>query len=176
MKYPTAYLITFTTYGTWLHGDKRGSVDKEHNRYGTAFVARNAGLSGKEQDALKNPPVTLNQSQTEAVLISTLDVCKFEGWLAHAVHVRSNHAHIVVGGGKKPENMLVKFKRYATRALRNIDSKNIIKNYWTGHGSTRYLWTKESLASAIEYVKNGQGDVMAFGATQINRAPNVSEG
>jgi len=26
-----AYLITFTTYGTWVHGDERGSVDREHN-------------------------------------------------------------------------------------------------------------------------------------------------
>jgi hypothetical protein len=24
---PTAYFITFHTYGTWLHGDERGSTD-----------------------------------------------------------------------------------------------------------------------------------------------------
>ena len=29
MKFPLAYLITWTTYGTWLHGDDRGSFD--HN-------------------------------------------------------------------------------------------------------------------------------------------------
>ena len=27
---PLAYLITFNTYGTWLHGDRRGSVDSNH--------------------------------------------------------------------------------------------------------------------------------------------------
>jgi hypothetical protein len=27
-KYPLAYFITFTTYGTWLHGDPRGSFMK----------------------------------------------------------------------------------------------------------------------------------------------------
>ena len=32
---PLAYLITFRTYGTWLHGDARGSVDREHNVFGT---------------------------------------------------------------------------------------------------------------------------------------------
>lgn len=32
---PLAYLITFRTYGTWLHGDERGSVDKNHNKFGT---------------------------------------------------------------------------------------------------------------------------------------------
>jgi hypothetical protein len=32
---PLAYLITFPTYGTWLHGDERGSVDRDHNLPGT---------------------------------------------------------------------------------------------------------------------------------------------
>lgn len=35
---PLAYLITFTTYGAWLHGDKRGSVDPAHNAYRTPFI------------------------------------------------------------------------------------------------------------------------------------------
>ena len=30
---PFAFLITFRTYGTWLAGDERGSVDKYHNKY-----------------------------------------------------------------------------------------------------------------------------------------------
>ena len=28
---PLAHLSTFRSYGTWLHGDKRGSVDRSHN-------------------------------------------------------------------------------------------------------------------------------------------------
>jgi hypothetical protein len=32
---PLAYLISFRAYGTWLHGDRRGSVGHFHNRYGT---------------------------------------------------------------------------------------------------------------------------------------------
>ncbi|MDQ3490280.1 MAG: hypothetical protein M3449_04330 [Acidobacteriota bacterium] len=28
---PLAFLTTFRTYGTWLHGDKRGSIDRFHN-------------------------------------------------------------------------------------------------------------------------------------------------
>ena len=36
-----AYLITFRCYGTWLHGDSRGSVDRFHNRYGAPLIAAN---------------------------------------------------------------------------------------------------------------------------------------
>jgi hypothetical protein len=45
MDRPIAYFITFTTYGTWLHGDERGSVDKGHNRVGTEFIAPNMPLA-----------------------------------------------------------------------------------------------------------------------------------
>jgi REP element-mobilizing transposase RayT len=166
MVSPIAYLITFTTYGTWLHGDTRGSVGKENNQYGSAYMESSPALYRKEQRNLKNQPVTLSSKQRDIVLQAILKVCKYKGWFAHAVHVRSNHAHIVVSGEKKPEEMMVSFKTYATRALRNNKntSKRTIK-YWTRHGSTKYLWTKKSLANAIMYVKNEQGRIMAFGVT-----------
>jgi hypothetical protein len=30
---PLAFLITFRSYGTWLHGDERGSVNRFRNQY-----------------------------------------------------------------------------------------------------------------------------------------------
>ena len=176
-KCPLGYLITFTTYGTWLHGDKRGSIDKEHKRYGAAFVAADSTLYRRRRYALKNPPFALNKSRRHAVLNAILQVCKFRGWFAHAVHVRNNHVHIVVNGRQKPQKMMTDFKAYATRAIKNVSNgKSVFKKYWTRHGSTKYLWTKESLVSAIRYVKNEQGPMMAFGQTNTNGAPNVSEG
>src|SRR5262249_42685946 len=38
---PLAYLITFRCYGTWLHGDERGSTDRHRNQYGTPFIPSN---------------------------------------------------------------------------------------------------------------------------------------
>ena len=40
-RIPLAYLITFRSYGTWLHGDERGSVDRFHNVYGTPRLPPN---------------------------------------------------------------------------------------------------------------------------------------
>jgi hypothetical protein len=40
-RVPLAYLITFRAYGTWLHGDSRGSVDRFHNRYGAPLIRAN---------------------------------------------------------------------------------------------------------------------------------------
>ena len=150
MEYPLAYHITFTTYGTWLHGDKRGSVDKRHNRYCSAFVSPNAELHKKEQANLKNPSVILNKNVREVVLKAVLRVCDLRGWVPQAVHVRSNHIHIVVSGNAKPERMMRDFKAYATRTIKSSDdNRKFIRKYWSRHGSTKYLWTKENLASAI---------------------------
>jgi REP element-mobilizing transposase RayT len=121
-------------------------------------------LCRKERNALKNPKFLLEQSQRNLVLESILRVCKFRGWLAHAVHVRSNHVHIVVSGSEKPEKMMADFKTYATKAIRRSGNNiSTFGKYWTRHGSTKYLWTRESLASAIRYVKNEQGKIMALG-------------
>jgi hypothetical protein len=35
---PLAFLITFRSYGTWLHGDERGSVNRFHNQYKSALL------------------------------------------------------------------------------------------------------------------------------------------
>ncbi len=166
MKYPLAYLITFTTYGTWLHGDKRDSVNEEHNRFGEEFVPCNPGLNIKEQSLLKHPPIKLNAFCRNIVLRAVLEICEFRGWLAHSVHVRSNHVHIVVTGREKPEKMMRDFKIYATRAIKKRSDKIFAERYWTRHGSTKYIWTKEKLRSSIEYVKNEQGNIMAFGTTE----------
>ena len=174
---PLAYLITFTTYGTWMHGDKRGSVDKRHNRYGAVFLGQNCTRQMKERSVLKNPPLELTLTLRQAVLRAIIGVCEVRKWFAHAVHVRSNHVHIVVSGDEEPDRMMRDFKSYATRAIKehsNVKSK--FKGFWTRHGSTKYLWTKESLVSAIGYVKNEQGQMMEFGSSERHGAPNVSEG
>jgi hypothetical protein len=35
---PLAYLISFRTRGTWLHGDERGAIDRFHNQYRSPYI------------------------------------------------------------------------------------------------------------------------------------------
>jgi hypothetical protein len=64
---PLAYLITCRTYGTWLHGDERGSVDRAHNRYGDCLIGRNERWRKYNRDSLKRSPVGLNAGKRKAV-------------------------------------------------------------------------------------------------------------
>jgi len=111
------------------------------------------------------------------VLSAILQVCENRGWVAHAVHVRANHIHIVVTGAARPEKMMTDFKAYGTRSIKKcMGNESAMERYWTQHGSTKYLWTKQALVSAIGYVKNEQGQMMEFGLSERHGAPNVSEG
>jgi REP element-mobilizing transposase RayT len=168
MDRPIAYFITFTTYGTWLHGDERGSVDKGHNRVGTEFIAPNMPLARSQYASLIDGQFQMNKEQRKIVLDAILEVCKFRGWLGYAVHVRRNHIHAVIDGADEPERMMHDFKSYATRAIKkHIDQHAETRNFWTRHGSTKYIWTQEMLASVMNYVKYEQGQTMAFGSTEI---------
>jgi hypothetical protein len=40
MSEPLAYFLTFGTYGSWLHGDVRGSKDPRHNTLGDIPLPR----------------------------------------------------------------------------------------------------------------------------------------
>jgi REP element-mobilizing transposase RayT len=156
---PIAFLITFRTYGTWLHGEERGSIDRRlYNRYGTAAMPANARLLEEEKRALRHAPVILNHQQREVVEFAIQEVCEQRNYTLHAVNARSNHVHSVVSSPHKPERLLSSFKSYATRKLREHHLLNENVKPWARHGSTPYLWTEEQLLSAIDYVLHGQGD------------------
>ena len=118
----------------------------------------NKNLLSNERAEPKSLPVTLNKRQRELVAAAIRNVCKHRNYPVYAINVRTNHAHVVVASLSKPEIVMNSFKSYATRKLRE---EHLIKRDikpWARHGSTRYLWTEEQLAQAIEYVLFGQGD------------------
>ena len=114
---PLAYLITFSSYGSWLHGDDRGSVNKKHNIPGTTVIQSNQGLNLKEKTLMKNEMYSMDEVSREIVKNAINEVCLHRGWLMHAVHVRTTHVHVVVSADQKAERVMRDFKAYSTRAL-----------------------------------------------------------
>ncbi|HXR76668.1 MAG TPA: transposase [Bryobacteraceae bacterium] len=160
MTVPAGYLLTFSTYGTRLHGDERFTVDRNCNRYGAPLIGICKTWQGFEERLLSDLPFIMDQAARKEVLSSVKTVAGHRNWRLWAAHVRTNHVHIVVQSNVSPERAIVDFKAYATRALR---AKSIHrKHYWTRHGSTRYLWREKALNAAVDYVINGQGIPMAI--------------
>src|SRR5437588_6892285 len=64
---PLAHLITFRCYGTWLHGDERGAVDRLHNRYKAPFARASQRRHEHNRKLLKAEAVILNANQRSSV-------------------------------------------------------------------------------------------------------------
>jgi REP element-mobilizing transposase RayT len=155
---PLAYLITFRCYGTWLHGDMRGSIDRFHNKYESPYIKSNENWHQYNEKQLKSEAVSLNAFQRQLVESAIREVCDFRNWSLYAINVRTNHVHTVVStGGIKSERALNSFKSYATRKMRENNCWNFPHSPWADKGSRRRLWNERSIEMAIDYVINGQG-------------------
>ena len=156
---PLAYLITFRCYGTWLHGDERGAIDRFHNAYKSPRIAPNEKWLRYNTQTLKSEPVLLNATQRNAVEKAIRETCDKRKWFLEAINVRTNHVHTVVKiGTKKPESALNAFKANATRQMREDGCWQRETSPWADKGSKRRLWNEQSVGLAIDYVINGQGD------------------
>jgi REP element-mobilizing transposase RayT len=153
-----SYLITLRCYGTWLHGDERGSVDRKHNLYGTPKIAGNPGLERADSKQRRGAPVVLGARQRKVVETAGREACDYRKYILRAINVRRNHAHTVVCAMQKPEPVLSAFKSYSTRALRRAGLLSPAVKPWARHGSTIYLWKEQDVAKAVAYVLFGQGE------------------
>ena len=157
---PLAYLITFSCYGTRLHGDESGSVDRDHNIPGTPYLLSDAKRVQAEQERMDEPAYEMD-ARRDVVLRAIQEVCAYRGWSLLAAHVRSNHVHVVVHAAVSPERVMNDLKAYASRQLNKQGLDAPGRKRWTRHGSMRYLWKPEQVEAAIQYVVHEQGEPMA---------------
>jgi len=155
---PLAIFFTFRTYGTWLHGDDRGSVDRHNNSFGSPRIPAIAHLESISADRTKGEPVLLDAARRTAVEIGIKKVCEKRGWHIHASNIRTNHGHAVIMiGDYAPKRALAALKSYATREMRERGLWKLETSPWSEKGSCRKLWNEKHIFDASNYVLNGQG-------------------
>ena len=158
-QYPLAYLITIRTYGTWLHGDERETVDRHgKNVFGTERIAPNADFVAKMRANADSEPFVFNAEQRLVVNDAIRNVCLIRKYVLLALNVRSNHLHAAVTAAAKPELIINAFKANATRELRASGLVRLEQTIWSRGGSRRYLWKDKQVARAVDYVRYDQGE------------------
>ncbi len=155
------YFITLACYGTHLHGDESGSVDRHHNLPGSRFLEADPERSAAERKRMNQPPYWLDSDGRTAVLEALMEVCLHRGWNLLAAHVRTNHVHVVVEAEVRPEKVMTDFKSYASRGLTRLGRDGPDRKRWARHGSTRWLWKDQDVRDAMRYVVEEQGEPMA---------------
>lgn len=149
------WLLTSTTYGTWLPGDERGFVgtvkdyrpeDEDKKQQGTR-VRHNLQETNYDQDApglrrsanamLKCDPIYVNQTQAESILAQFLETCNYRHWPLLVASIMRNHFHAVIAAPIEvaSEIILGDLMSYASRSLNRKWSKPLSGTWWTESGS-----------------------------------------
>lgn len=148
------YLITWSTYGTWLHGDGRESVTEARNTPGTPRVAPSERLQDYSRSVMREAPFVLSGEHRSLVGEAIRAQCKHREWTLHALNVRTNHVHVVCSATPPPERVMGEFKAWASRRLHE---SGVGTSYiWTRHGSTRWIDTVAAFQRAVHYVLHEQ--------------------
>ncbi|MFN9985069.1 MAG: transposase [Pirellula sp.] len=168
---PIAYFLTYTTYGTWLHGRDQGSVDRTHNVYSEIRLEPNKQRLEAMSQRCAYPRYQLDATRRYIVLETIKNVVLHRNWVLFAAHIRSNHIHALIRANTTPEKVLVDLKAWSSRQL--IEALNEPKELkrWTRHGSTLYLWTEDQLADKLKYVIQDQGEPMELYVNPIVKLP-----
>ena len=150
----TGYMVTWTTYGTWLQGDERGYVKDGEAAAGCE------GLRQANAERRKGGAMRLDRAERRIVRAAIQDEARRIGAHILAVAVWSNHVHVVITADCKPEKVMADLKAWCSRRLRETFGESSDRDRWTQHGSTRYLNDQRSFDAAVKYVIDEQGDAM----------------
>lgn len=139
------YMITFTMYGTWLQGDKRGFVkDGEVRGENTALKKSNAeSMSGSE--------VKFGRKKKEIVMGAITEAAKRFKQKILAMGVFSKHVHIVCEYVDVPIGVIVGYYKNAGRVA--LQKNGFKGRVWTNGYNTKFCFDEKSLKNRIEYVE-----------------------
>ncbi len=140
------YMITWTTYESWLQGDERGYVKDGKT------LKRNDKLKFANVRQQKYPSVKLDQQQKEVAEKAIIDEAERINHRLFAITVCSNHVHIVASISKESIQQVVhRYKYSATSSLRKLGMQGKI---WSTGFDKRFCFTDFELQTRIKYVQN----------------------
>jgi REP element-mobilizing transposase RayT len=140
------YMVTWTTYGTWLQGDKRGYVKDGQRLEGDQRLLELC------KDLQKDQTIKLTKREKEIVREAILNEAERIGQKLEALVIYTNHVHLAARScDKSVERIVSMYKSVATRALRSCGQKGRI---WTRGFNKRFCFTQQDLERKIAYIRN----------------------
>ncbi len=140
------YILSWTTYGTWLQGDERGYVSD------AKVLGRDSALFQNNRQLLQGDPVRLSPDQCLTVHRAILTEAQAIGQTILALAVAPDHVHLVGQYAHMPIPTLV--ARYKTAARLALKSTGHTGKLWTRGYDKRYCFDKQSLHNRTQYTLN----------------------
>jgi len=140
------YLLTWTTYGTWLQGDNRGYV-KDGRIY-----PGNKHLMQTNKQLQLHDAVRLSKEKQQLVRTAIINEAQLRSQQIYALSVQSNHIHIVVQYVPQPISKVVAYYKKAARLA--LKAAGYSAKLWTRGYDKRFCFDRAALEQKIEYVQH----------------------
>jgi REP element-mobilizing transposase RayT len=150
--FPLAYHITFGTYGTRLHGDDRGTVDRSLNNFGDPIIGGDQDWNRMERRMLRFEPRKLTVDQRLFVEQSLPQICARGGWQFIEVAAASDHVHNMIAANADGSAVRKWLKRWLGEALSARWLLQPREVWWAECGSVKWIWTEDYFERVEQYV------------------------
>lgn len=165
-----ALLLTWTCYGTWLPGDRRGYVANtlhpdgtfatKQNTPRTPYTADDAYARSRARTVQEYPTVRLTSEKAVCIVESMIEAARERDWSLLRGAVMPNHVHVVVMNCTDDGPTVRRVLKGTSQAALSRQHGSP-KRWWTAGGSDRYLHDEQSILAAMRYVENQRG-MLAF--------------
>jgi len=148
-------MITFTTYGTWLQGERKGFVKDGIVR------GENVAIKKDCEKKLEHKPVRLGRREKEIVRDTIIEAAKRFKQKILAIVVYSNHVHIVCEYVDVPINVIVGYYKNAGRVT--LQKNGFKGRVWTRGYDRWFCFNEKDLRARVDYVnKHGKKQAEVF--------------
>jgi len=156
-----AWLLTWTTYGTWLPGDGRGYVSRSpresgdhalRNQPATDYDAAQGDIESAARERQSGDPILLTQEQAVWVSISLADAATRHNIALNALSIMPDHVHLLCQSDCDGSELLQLFKGNSAHALSQRFPLKESQRWWTKSGSKRYIRKGDDPFAAVDYV------------------------
>jgi REP element-mobilizing transposase RayT len=143
-------MVTWTTYGSWLQGDRRGYVKNGR------ILPGDKEIEQANRRFQKSSTVKLNSQHKDIVRQAILCEAKRIGQKIEALAVCESHVHLVARPYKESiEEIVSRYKNISMFALHKYIE---VDRIWTHGFDKRFCFDPDSLNQRIEYVNIHQFD------------------
>ena len=144
------YMVTWTTYGSWLQGDQRGYV--KHGK----ITPGNPKILQACRRLQKSPSVKLDSEAKAIVRQAILNEAKRIGHTIEALVVCTNHVHLVAYPCQESIELIV--SRYKNVAMFALRKHGQVGRTWARSFDKRFCFSQDDLNRRIEYVNKHRSD------------------
>jgi REP element-mobilizing transposase RayT len=138
------YMVTWTTYGSWLQGDKRRYVKDG------SILPPDSEINEANLRNLQKPPVLLTPAQKQIVNQAIADKAEKLRQNILAVSIGRKHVHLVIAYDGTPIESSV--RHYKNASLVALRKEGFAGRVWSTGFHKRFCFDERALQNCINYV------------------------